>query len=119
MSSEEDEYGFDREQLEPIVKQAIDDTLLKETYDESRTEMLTDLICERVLGGIGALSLPMKFVVSCIIMQNNGAGLNSEIAMHCDTRSDDFMVIKWPDKKLKEAATCHMFCVVTVGAVLF
>jgi hypothetical protein len=62
MSEEEDEYGFDREQFEPIVKQAIDDTLLKETFDESRTQMLVDLICERVLGGVGALGLPMKFV---------------------------------------------------------
>jgi len=28
-------------------------------------------------------------------------------------------VFKWPDKKAKEAATCHMYCVVTVGGVLF
>lgn len=62
MSEEEDEYGFDREQFEPIVKQAIDDTLLKETFDESKSQIFIDLICERVLGGIGALGLPMKFV---------------------------------------------------------
>jgi|AntAceMinimDraft_5_1070358.scaffolds.fasta_scaffold54557_1 hypothetical protein len=45
--------------------------------------------------------------------------LHSETAMHCDTRSDDFLVVKWPDKKAKEAATCHLVCVVTLGAVLF
>ena len=62
MSEEEAEYGFDKEQVEPIVKKAIDDTLLKETYDDSRTQMLVDLICDRVLGGLGALGLPMKFI---------------------------------------------------------
>jgi len=54
-----------------------------------------------------------------VIMQKTGAGLHSETLMHCDTRSDDFLVFQWPDKKAKEAATCHMQCVVTVGAVIF
>lgn len=39
--------------------------------------------------------------------------------MHCDTRLDDFLVFKWPDKKMKEATTCQMFVVVTVAAVVF
>mmetsp|Transcript_24384 Transcript_24384/g.48626 ORF Transcript_24384/g.48626 Transcript_24384/m.48626 type:complete len:120 (+) Transcript_24384:95-454(+) len=119
MADEEDEFGFDKEQIEPIVQKAVDETLLPETYDDSRVQLLVDLVCERVLAGLGGLALPMKFIVSCVIMQNNGAGLNSEVAMHCDTRFDDFLVLKWPDKKLKEAATCRMYCVVTVGAVLF
>lgn len=59
---EEDEYGFDREQIEPVVKKVVDDLLLKETFDEARTQLWIDLICERVLGGLAALSLPMKYI---------------------------------------------------------
>lgn len=62
MADEEDEFGFDREQIEPIVQKAVDDTLLVETFDDSRVQLLVDLVCERVLGGLGALALPMKFV---------------------------------------------------------
>ncbi len=62
MSEEEDEYGFERDLIEPIVQKAANDILIKETYDDSRTQLLIDLICERVLGGLGALGLPMKYI---------------------------------------------------------
>ena len=93
------------ELLQPIVNDAIKDTLLKETFDESRSQLLIDLICDRVMNGLSGLGLPMKFVgndcrlhlfmflcfqryfltlgckplrasVSCVIMQNTGAGMN-------------------------------------------
>jgi hypothetical protein len=47
---------------QPIVTLAITDTLLKETFDEARSQLLVDTICEKVMGGAAALSLPMKFV---------------------------------------------------------
>ena len=40
-------------------------TLLKETFDEARVQQLIDLVCERVLTGLTALSLPMKYVGAC------------------------------------------------------
>mmetsp|Transcript_24383 Transcript_24383/g.48625 ORF Transcript_24383/g.48625 Transcript_24383/m.48625 type:complete len:142 (+) Transcript_24383:95-520(+) len=62
MADEEDEFGFDKEQIEPIVQKAVDETLLPETYDDSRVQLLVDLVCERVLAGLGGLALPMKFI---------------------------------------------------------
>ena len=44
------------------MTQAITDTLLKETFDEARSQLLVDTICEKVMGDVAALSLPMKFV---------------------------------------------------------
>jgi hypothetical protein len=48
-----------------VVKEAVESTLLKESFDEARVQLLIDLVCERVIKGLTTLALPMKYVGAC------------------------------------------------------
>ena len=92
----------------PMVEEIVNNVLIKETFDENRTQLLVDQVVDRTMAALSELKMPMKFVVSCIIVQNNGAGWSSSTVTHCDRRSDDYLEYVWPNKKMKEASTCHL-----------
>ena len=43
---------------------------------------------EEVLKGLVAMDKPFKYVVTCIMMQKNGAGLHTSAACYWDTSRD-------------------------------
>ena len=112
------DFFFDKEQIMPMVEEIVNNVLIKETFDENRTQLLVDQVVGRTMAALSELKMPMKFVVSCIIVQNNGAGWSSSTVTHCDRRSDDYLEYVWPNKKMKEASTCHLNALVTVGGFL-
>ena len=61
MSDEEDEFGFDKEQIDPVVQKVVNEVLVKEVFDETRVQMLIDTICEKIMADLANLGLPMKF----------------------------------------------------------
>uniref|UniRef100_A0A7S2SHJ6 Dynein light chain n=1 Tax=Rhizochromulina marina TaxID=1034831 RepID=A0A7S2SHJ6_9STRA len=109
------DYGFDAEVVEPILKQALDEVLKQESYADARVPAFVDEICAKAMEGLADLGLPIKFVVSCTVMQSNGSGLNSHANMHSDARSDGCVMVKWPEKRNREAAASHMCCIVTAA----
>ena len=106
---------FDREVIAPIAETVVNAVLLKETFVESRTQLLQDQICKTTMSELSQLAMPMKWLVSCVIVQNNGAGWSNEVITYCDRKNDGHLIYSWPTKKMKEATTCHMNCVVTVA----
>ena len=48
-------------------------------------------------------------------MQNNGAGVCSEVNAYASQETDDFFVVNWPEKSQKEYSTCRMNVVVSVA----
>jgi dynein light chain Tctex-type 1 len=105
---------FDKEVIAPLVSGIVNDILIKETYDDAKTQVLIDQICGRSMAALADLQLGMKFVCSCIIVQNNGAGWGSATSAYSSS-TDDIFIYHWPDRKLKEAATCNLNCVTTVA----
>ena len=63
---------FDKEVIAPLVSGIVNDILIKETYDDAKTQVLIDQICGRSMAALADLQLGMKFVSSCIIVQNKG-----------------------------------------------
>ncbi len=69
-------------------------------------------ICEGCISGLMALKKPFKYTVSCVLMQNNGAGVYSAASCYWNTVSDGFSAVKWPPEKNKGDKK-PMYCIVT------
>uniref|UniRef100_A0A7S2XX11 Dynein light chain n=1 Tax=Fibrocapsa japonica TaxID=94617 RepID=A0A7S2XX11_9STRA len=111
-----EELAFIPEQVEPLLYQAIDQVLKTEVYDQSKVPQWIDTICETCVAELTALKKPFKYVVNCLIMQKNGAGLNMGQAAHWDLGNDNMASAKWPPR---EQQSSRMVCVVTAFGFQF
>ena len=57
--------------------QSLEPVLGKQVYTAKRVHDWTSAIVESVLKSLQAANKPFKYVVTCIIMQKNGAGLHT------------------------------------------
>ncbi|TYZ68116.1 hypothetical protein PybrP1_000767 [[Pythium] brassicae (nom. inval.)] len=113
-----EELAFVAEEVDRIILASIDACLKDEVYDERQVAHWVDTICETVVKGLSELRKPLKYVVSCLIMQKNGAGVHSSVSCHWDTVTDGAHVVKWPSDKHKDHNR-SMYCVITVGGLSF
>ncbi|KAJ0412086.1 hypothetical protein ATCC90586_004006 [Pythium insidiosum] len=113
-----EELAFVAEEVDRIILSSIDGCLKDEVYDELKVAQWVDTICETIMKGLGELRKPLKYIVSCMIMQKNGAGVHSAISCHWDTVTDGAHVVKWPSDKHKDVNR-SMYCVITVGGLSF
>jgi dynein light chain Tctex-type 1 len=74
-------------------------------------------ICEGVVADLTALEKPFKYMVTCVIMQRNGAGIHTANSCFYDTVNDGMAQYKWPKEKQNDQKT--MYCIVTVFGTLF
>jgi dynein light chain Tctex-type 1 len=117
-SARNDLSVFSNEKIEPLVLAAIHGVLEGKNYVESEVNGQTTLVCESVLAALAELSMPFKFMVNCIIMQNTGAGMSSAISEYCDGAVDGSCVARWPAEKDK-GKTNLLVAVTVFGSALF
>jgi len=94
------------EDVEAIIKGALQSTLADVAYDHDKVGAWTTAVIDSSLKGLQALGKPFKYVVTCIIMQKTGAGLHTAAGAFWDRARDGICKVPW------ENATMH--CVVTV-----
>jgi dynein light chain Tctex-type 1 len=75
--SESGPQTFDYDEVKLLIEQAIEPVLGKQVYQAKRIHDWTSTIVESVLKSLQQSSKPFKYVVTCIIMQKNGAGLHT------------------------------------------
>ncbi|OQS07966.1 hypothetical protein THRCLA_00055 [Thraustotheca clavata] len=97
-----EELAFVAEEVDRIILQTVDYILRDQTYDDNNVAHWVDSICDGIMKGLGELRKPLKYIVSCIIMQKNGAGVHSAVSCHWDTAIDGAHVVKWPSDKHKD-----------------
>eukprot|EP01029_Cantina_marsupialis_P027509 TRINITY_DN770_c0_g1_i2.p1 TRINITY_DN770_c0_g1~~TRINITY_DN770_c0_g1_i2.p1 ORF type:complete len:130 (-),score=11.29 TRINITY_DN770_c0_g1_i2:83-436(-) len=103
-------------EVEPIVKSVIDLYLKDKMFDEKQLPHWINSICEDVVKQLSDLKKPFKYVVSCSIMQKNGAGVHVTNSCHWDAVNDGMCTIKWPGERQKDQSS--MYCVVTVFGLM-
>mgnify|MGYP003386517109 CR=1 FL=1 len=97
---------FSEEDVEAIVRGAIHTSLNEHSYNPKKVNEWTNIVVTGCLKELQALNRPFKYIITCIIMQKNGAGLNTSASMFWDTTKDGFCKCPWQN------STMH--CVVTV-----
>jgi len=100
---------FNVEDVEKIIREAIVGNLGENSFNVKKVNEWTNSIVASCLKELQALGRPFKYVVTCIIMQKNGAGLNTSYSTYWDTGKDGYCKIPWQN------ATMH--CIVTIYGI--
>ena len=79
---------FLAEDAETIVKNALQTTLSDVQYEGEKIGVWSNAVIDACLKGLQGLGKPFKYVVTCIIMQKNGAGLHSAVGAYWDSKKD-------------------------------
>jgi dynein light chain Tctex-type 1 len=97
---------FSVEDVEGIVKVAIVNSLNELSYNPKKVNEWTNTIVATCLKNLQELNRPFKYIITCIIMQKNGAGLNTSSSQLWDGNKDGMCKVPW--------SNLTMSCLVTV-----
>jgi|Transcript_20237 dynein light chain Tctex-type 1 len=108
MDYQDDAAEFSVEDIETIIRTAIHAVLNEVSYNAKKVNEWTNGIVTNCLRDLQALNKPFKYVISCIIMQKNGAGLTTSTSLFWDV-NDGLCKVPWQN------TTMH--CIVSVYGV--
>ncbi|KAH3761682.1 flagellar inner arm dynein light chain Tctex1 [Pelomyxa schiedti] len=98
---------FSKESVNSIIQESIESALTRTTvYAQANVALWTNQILENTLRRLTVMNKPYKYIVSCLIMQKNGAGLHTASACFWDTSSDASVTHRWENKSI--------YCITTV-----
>ncbi|KAL6459519.1 hypothetical protein SRHO_G00000140 [Serrasalmus rhombeus] len=101
-----EETAFVVEEVSAIVKEAVEGAIGGNAYQHSRVNQWTNNVVEQCLSQLSKLGKPFKYIVTCIIMQKNGAGLQTACSCFWDNTTDGSCTVRWENKS--------MYCIVSV-----
>ncbi|KAK1340054.1 hypothetical protein QTO34_018618, partial [Cnephaeus nilssonii] len=103
--SESEETTFVVDEVSNIVKEAIESAIGGNAYQHSKVNQWTTNVVEQTLSQLTKLGKPFKYIVTCIIMQKNGAGLHTASSCFWDSSTDGSCTVRWENKT--------MYCIVS------
>ena len=92
--------------MESIIRGAIHNCLNEHSYNAKKVNEWTNAVVTNCLKELQSLARPFKYIITCIIMQKTGAGVNTSTSMHWDVTKDGLCKVSWQN------STMH--CIVTV-----
>lgn len=102
----QEDTNFVVDDVSKIIKDAIETVIGGNGYDQSRVNNWTTTVVEACTSELTKLLKPYKYIVTCTIMQKNGAGLHTASSCYWDNSSDGNCTVRWENKT--------MFCIVSV-----
>ncbi|XP_035473748.1 dynein light chain Tctex-type 1 [Scophthalmus maximus] len=102
----DEDTGFVVEEVSKIIKESVEATIGANAYQHSRVNQWSTSIVEQCLSQLSKLGKPFKYILTCIIMQKNGAGLQTTSACFWDNSTDGSCALRWENK--------YMYCIVSV-----
>ncbi|KAJ8287487.1 hypothetical protein COCON_G00001460 [Conger conger] len=102
--SEENAFAVD--EITDIIKEAVETTIGTSSYQHNRINQWTSSVVEASLNQLTKLGKPFKYIVTCIILQKNGAGLHTASSCFWDNTMDGSCTVKWENKT--------MYCIVSI-----
>ncbi|XP_068198239.1 dynein light chain Tctex-type 1 [Antennarius striatus] len=102
----EEDTAFDTEEVGRIIKEAVEGAIGGHAYQHSRVPQWSASTVEQCLSQLAKLRKPFKYIVTCIIMQKNGAGLQTASTCFWDNATDGSCTVRWENKS--------MYCIISV-----
>eukprot|EP00069_Balaena_mysticetus_P012045 bmy_21554T0 len=84
---------------------AIESAIGGNAYQHSKVNQWTTNVVEQTLSQLTKLGKPFKYIVTCVIMQKNGAGLHTASSCFWDSSTDGSCTVRWENKT--------MYCIVS------
>merc|ERR1712212_1225568 len=103
-STEETQFVVD--EVSNIIKESIENTIGGNGYAHPKVSQWTNAVVESCLASLTKLQKPFKYIVTCVIMQKNGAGLHTASSCYWDNSTDGSCTVRWENKT--------MYCIVSV-----
>jgi len=97
--------NFDCDEVKVIIEQVIKPVLGANVYNAKKVHEWTSAIVEGVLKNLQTGNKPFKYVVTCIIMQKNGAGLHTASTCFWDTKTDGSCSVRWDNSTMHAIVT--------------
>eukprot|EP00667_Euglena_gracilis_P030613 EG_transcript_42645 len=98
--------SFDQEVVD-LIKEQVDLVIYPaSTYNHAKVAAWVKQICDGVMKKLMELKMPRKYIVNCVIVQRNGAGLHTATSCFWDLDADASCTHKVEFKT--------MICIVTV-----
>ena len=89
-----------------IIKESIENTIGGNGYAHAKVSQWTNAVVESCLASLTKLQKPFKYIVTCVLMQKNGAGLHTASSCYWDNSTDGSCTVRWENKT--------MYCIVSV-----
>uniref|UniRef100_A0A2I2YQ86 Dynein light chain Tctex-type 1 n=1 Tax=Gorilla gorilla gorilla TaxID=9595 RepID=A0A2I2YQ86_GORGO len=83
---------------------AIESTIGGNAYQHSKVNQWNTNVVEQTSSQLTKLGKPLKYIVTCVIMQKNGAGLHMASSCFWDSSADRSCTVRWENKT--------MYCIV-------
>ncbi|KAB0361679.1 hypothetical protein FD755_008342, partial [Muntiacus reevesi] len=87
------------------LNKAIESAIGGNAYQHSKVNQWTTNVVEQTLSQLTKLGKPFKYIVTCVIMQKNGAGLHTASSCFWDSSTDGSCTVRWENKT--------MYCIVS------
>ena len=101
-----EETQFVVDEVSNIIKESIETTIGGNAYAHAKVSQWTNSVVESCLASLTKLQKPFKYIVTCVIMQKNGAGLHTASSCYWDNSTDGSCTVRWENKT--------MYCIVSV-----
>lgn len=101
-----EESQFVVDEVSTIIKEAVESTIGGNAYQHNKVNQWTSSVVETLLGTLTKQQKPFKYIVTCTIMQKNGAGLHTASSCFWDNTTDGSCTVRWENKS--------MYCIVSV-----
>ncbi|XP_033875088.2 dynein light chain Tctex-type 1 [Acipenser ruthenus] len=101
-----EETTFVVDEISTIIKESVEGAIGGNAYQHSRVNQWSTNVVEQCLSQLTKLGKPFKYIVTCIIMQKNGAGLQTASSCFWDNSTDGSCTVRWENKS--------MYCIVSV-----
>merc|ERR1712193_149630 len=97
---------FEFDSMTNFIKESIENTIGGNGYAHPKVSQWTNAVVESCLASLTKLQKPFKYIVTCVIMQKNGAGLHTASSCYWDNSTDGSCTVRWENKT--------MYCIVSV-----
>ena len=98
--------SLDKEEIDIIVKDSIRNVLFGQSFHSNKVDNWISKIMEASLRKLSSAAKQYKYVVSCKIFQNAGAGAVIGASTLWDKTTDDYLTVNWESE--------HILCITTV-----
>mmetsp|Transcript_1874 Transcript_1874/g.2461 ORF Transcript_1874/g.2461 Transcript_1874/m.2461 type:complete len:116 (-) Transcript_1874:205-552(-) len=96
---------FEYDEVKSLIDQSIEPILGSNIYNPKKVHDWTSAVVEGVLKNLQNLNKPFKYVVTCLLMQNNGAGLHTASTCFWDTKTDNSCSVRWGNDTMHAIVT--------------
>ncbi|XP_062510915.1 dynein light chain Tctex-type 1-like [Corticium candelabrum] len=94
------------DEVSAVIKEGVETVIGSSSYHHNKVNQWTSSVVEQCLNQLTKMNKPFKYIVSCVIMQKNGAGLHTASSCFWDCATDGSCTVRWENKS--------MYCIVSV-----